>query len=229
MKISRGPRAVWTMVLLPPVTLAVLVFAYMVFAGLSPGDPAAEATVRAAIGPIIIVNHLALFALLVYVLRRNGEDLTDVGWSVDAVDSTIMREVGIGLLCGVGLYLFKEFAVDSVRALAAGNTPTFTSLFHFSLDSLEVGLTLAATTVVFVEESIYRGYALPFFEKRWGTVSAVLVTAVAFGPLHWGNGLVGMLNAVVYGVLLAGIFVWRRNLVAGTVAHACYNLAVLLT
>lgn len=229
MKVARGSGAVWTMLLLPPVTLAVLIFGYVALAGLSPADPGTEATVRSALGPILIVNHLGLFALLVYLLRRNGEDLADIGWSAKAVDSTVLREIGIGLVCGVGLYLFKELAVDSVRALAAGNTPTFTSLFRFDPGSLEVGLTLAATTVVFVEESIYRGYALPFFEKRWGALAAVLVTALAFGPLHWGNGMVGMLNATVYGVLLAGIFLWRRNLVAGTAAHALYNFLVLLT
>lgn len=229
MRIARGAASVWTMLLLPPVTLAALVFGYLAWTGTSPADPGAEATVRSALGPIIIVNHLGLFALLWLLLRRDGEELADIGWSVRAVDSTLVREVAIGLACGLVLYLFKELAVDSVRALAAGNTLTFRSLFRFRPGALEFGLTLAATTVVFVEESIYRGYALPFFEKRWGTLAAVLVTAAAFGPLHWGNGVVGMLNATAYGVLLAGIFLWRRNLVAGTVAHALYNLCVLLT
>lgn len=217
------------MLLLPPVTLGVFLFAYAALAGVSPADPGAEATIRSALGPILIVNHLTLFALLSILLRRDGETLADIGWSVKAVDSTLLREVAIGLSCGVGLYLFKEFAVDSVRALAAGNAPTFHSLFRFSVDSLEFGLTLAATTVVFVEESIYRGYAFPFFERRWGALAAVVVTALAFGPLHWGNGVGAVLNATVFGVLFAGVFIWRRNLVAGTAAHGLYNLMVLLT
>jgi len=229
MKIARGPKAVWTMLILPPVTLAMVIFAYMAWAGVSPAEPEAESTIRSALGPIIFVNHLGLFALLLVLLRRNGEDLTDIGWSAKVVDSTLLREIGIGLVCGAGLYLFKEFAVDSVRALAAGNTPTFQSLFRFNMSSLDPGLTLAAIGAVFVEESIYRGYALPFFEERWGILAAVVITALAFGPLHWGNGVGAMLNATAYGVLLAGIFLWRRNLVAGTVAHALYNLLVLLT
>mgnify|MGYP006294695879 CR=1 FL=1 len=229
MKVSRGPKAVWTMLLLPPVTMALFIGAYATIAGVSLSDPGAEETIRSALGPIIIVNHLILFGVLWVLLRRNGEDLTDIGWSVRAVDSTLVREIAVGLACGVGLYLFKEFAVDSVRALAAGNTPTFTSLFRFSLDSLDLWFTLAAATMVFVEESIYRGYAIPFFEKRWGALAAVLVTALAFGPLHFGNGVDAMLNATVYGVLFAGIFLWRRNVVAGTAAHGLYNLMVLLT
>lgn len=226
---ARSAKTVWTMLLLPPVTLGAFIFAFAALAGLSPADPGAEATIRSALGPIIIVNHLTLFALLWVLLRRSGEGFADIGWSVRGVDATLLREVAVGLICGLGLYLFKELAVDSVRALAAGNTPTFNSLFRFRPGSLEFGLTLAATTVVFVEESIYRGYALPFFEQRWGTLAAVAVTALAFGPLHWGNGWGAVINAVVFGVLLGGIFVWRRNLVAGTVAHALYNLAVLLT
>lgn len=229
MKVARGPKAVWTMLLLPPVTLGVLIAVYGAFAGVSLSDPGAEQTIRSALGPLIIVNHLALFALLWVLLRRNGEGWRDIGWSAKAVNSTLAREIGIGLVCGVGLYLFKEFAVDSVRALAAGNAPTFTSLFRFSLDSLDPWFTLAAATMVFVEESIYRGYAIPFFERRRGALAAVLVTALMFGPLHFGNGVDGMLNATVYGVLLAAIFLWRRNVVAGTAAHGLYNLMVLLT
>jgi membrane protease YdiL (CAAX protease family) len=135
----------------------------------------------------------------------------------------------VGLVCGLGLYLFKELAVDPVRQLVTGDRPTFTSLFAFRPGSLELGMAVAATTLVFVEESIYRGYALPFFEDRWGTLAAVIVTSAAFGLLHWGNGLEAIVITPFLGALLAGIFVWRRNLVAGTVAHALYNLAVLLT
>lgn len=229
MTISRSPRAVWTMLALPPVTLAIFIITYAVLAGVSPGEPGSEATLRSALGPIIIVNHLALFALLLILLRRHEEKLTDIGWSLKAVESTLLREIAVGLIGALGLYLFKELAVDSVRALAAGNTPTFTSLFRFSLDSFDFGLALAATTMVFVEESIYRGYAIPYLERRWGTLAAIVVTSLAFGLLHWGNGLFAIVNATVYGVLLAGIFVWRRNLVAGTTAHALYNLLVLLT
>lgn len=225
----RRPLYVWLMLLLPPISLAALIFGYVMARGLSPTDAATEAAVRAAIPAIIAVNHLALFALLVWLLRRSGETLRDIGWSLARPGRKLAGELAIGLLCGVGLYLLKELAVDPVRQLLAGQTPTFTSLFNFRPTELDLALAGAATAVVFVEESIYRGYALPFFARRWGTFAAVLVTSLAFGPLHWGNGLGAVVFASVWGVLLAGIFLWRRNLVAGTVAHALYNFMVLLT
>ena len=226
---SRRSLHVWLMLLLPPITLGVLIFGYVAVRGLSPSDPATEHAVRAAIPAIIAVNHLALFALLVWLLRRNGESVRDIGWSLAAPGRTLVSELAVGLACGVALYLLKEVAVDPVRQLLVGQTPTFTSLFNFRPSELDLAMTATATSLVFVEESIYRGYALPFFQRRWGTLAAVLVTALAFGPLHWGNGLGAIAFATVWGVLLAGIFLWRRNLVAGTVAHALYNFLVLLT
>lgn len=226
---TRTKGTVWAMLLLPPVTLGVVVFAYASWVGMTPTDPEAEAAIRGALPGILAVNHLALFGLLVFLLRRGGETLADIGWSMRGLGSTVVREVGVGLVCGLVLYLFKELAVDPGRQLTAGDRPTFTSLFHFRPGSLELGMAVAGTTLVFVEESIYRGYALPFFESRWGTFSAVIVTSAAFGLLHWGNGPSAIVITACIGALLAGIFVWRRNLVAGTAAHALYNLAVLLT
>lgn len=226
---TRRPVHVWLMLLLPPVSLGVLIFAYVAMRGLSPAEPDTEAAIRNALPAILAINHLGLFGLLVWLLRRDDERLSDIGWSLARPGRNLASELIVGLLCGLGLYLLKELAADPVRQLLAGQSPTFTSLFNFRTAQLDVALAAAATGLVFVEESIYRGYALPFLAERRGTLLAVLVTSLAFGPLHWGNGLGAILFASVWGVLLAGIFLWRRNLVAGTVAHALYNLMVLLT
>jgi len=226
---ARKTWLVWTFLALPPVTLGLLIGVFMAVAGIGPADPGAETMVRRALPYVLAVNHMGLFALLVLFLRRYGEGLRDIGWSAQAVESTIAREVGIGIVSALGLYLFKELAIDSVRALLSGRTPTFTTLFNFQPARLDVPLALAATTLVFVEESIYRGFALPPLAKRRGTIGAIVITSIAFGFLHWGNGVEAILFTAVIGALLATIYVWRRNLVAGTVAHALYNLAVLLT
>lgn len=226
---TRRPAHVWLMLLLPPVSLGVLIFAYVAVRGLSPADPDTEAAIRGALPVILAINHLGLFGLLVWLLRRDDERLSDIGWSLARPGRKLASELIVGLLCGLGLYLLKELAADPLRQLVAGQAPTFTSLFNFRPAQLDVALAAAATGLVFVEESIYRGYALPFLAEQRGTLVAVLVTSLAFGPLHWGNGLGAILFASVWGALLAGIFLWRRNLVAGTAAHALYNLMVLLT
>lgn len=219
----------WLLLVLPPITLGAVIVGYLAAAGLTPGDPGAEESVRKALPYILGLNHVSLFAILLLLLRRNGERLSAIGWTTKGIGSSVARELAAGALCGLGLYLFKELAVDSVRALLAGHAPTFTSLFNFRPGSLDVPLAVAATSLVFVEESIYRGFALPSLRARYGTTWAVVITSVAFGLLHWGNGIGAILVTTIFGLLFAAVFLWRRNLVAATVAHALYNLAVLLT
>ncbi|MDX1578622.1 MAG: CPBP family intramembrane glutamic endopeptidase, partial [Gemmatimonadota bacterium] len=187
--VRRRPRwLVWTFLFLPAVLLTLLIVGYMAARGLDPVDPIAERVVRRALPYLIAANHVTVFGLLLLALRLSGETLRDIGWSVQATDSTVARELAVGVLCALGLYLFKELVIDSVRMLAAGHTPTYTSLFRFSLSGLEVPLALVGTLLVFVEESVYRGYVLPWLEERRGVGWAVGISSAAFGLLHWGNG-----------------------------------------
>lgn len=88
---------------------------------------------------------------------------------------------------------------------------------------------VAGTTLVFIEESIYRGVAIPSLRARYGLAGAITISSILFGFLHWGNGLFAIGVTSVIGLLFATVFVWRRNLIVGTAAHALYNLLVLLT
>lgn len=221
-------RWVWTFLVLPPLTLGLLIAVYMAAAGVAPSDPGAEAIVRRALPYLLAINHLSLFALLVFVLKRAGESLEAIGWTTPE-GTSLGRELILGGACALGIYLFKELGIDSLEAVLAGRSPTFTSLFRFRPSSLDVALAVAATTLPFVEESIYRGFALARLEGRFGTTAAVVISSIFFGFLHWGNGPFAILATALIGALLACIFVWRRNLVVVTVAHALYNFAVLLT
>jgi membrane protease YdiL (CAAX protease family) len=153
--------------------------------------------------------------------------LGDIAWHVPR--SLIAVEIGIGLICALGLYLFKEFALDSIDALLRGNRPTFTSLFNFRWGEIYVPTAVAATGLVFVEESIDRGFAIPGLRQRLGVVTAVAVSSALFGLLHWGNGPFAILTSTVFGLGFAGIFLWRGNLAGATVAHAGTNLLALAT
>lgn len=225
--IRHSSRALWGMLLLPPVLLFAVIVAFMAATGTHPGDPDAEAAVREALPYLLAVNHLAVFGILVWVLRRQGRSLREIGWTLDS--TSLGRELVVGLVCALVLYLLKELAYDSLEAVLQGRRPTFTSLFNFHLERPETAMAVAAFSLVFVEESVYRGFGIPALERRHGRAWAVVVSSVCFGLLHWGNGLEAVTFSTVWGVLLAGIFLWRENLVAGTTAHAFYNLAIVAT
>lgn len=222
-----GMRTVWLMLALPSVLLALLIFIYI---GLSRLDPASAGTVQAlrrALPYLIAINHLAIFALLYYLLKRRNIPLSSIGLRIQP--RSFVNEIALGLVGALALYLFKEFAIDSIRALVAGNTPTFNSLFRFNPSDIYVPMAVVAAGFVFVEECVFRGFAIPRLSQRFGVTWAVVISSVFFGLLHWGNGVFAILNGLVYGVLLSGFFLWRRNLIAVIVAHAGYNLLALAT
>jgi membrane protease YdiL (CAAX protease family) len=220
-------RSVWLMLALPPILLGAIIVAYLSIAQLDPSNPGTDQAVRRTLPYILAVNHLSLFALLLFLLHRRDNRPGDIGWSLES--KFVMIEILIGLGGALMLYLFKEFAIDSVRALMAGNRPTFTSLFNFRFSEIYIPMAVAATGLVFVEESIYRGLAIPHLRQRFNVVTAVLISSAFFGALHWGNGPFAIFSAAVIGLFFAGIFLWRGNLIACTVAHVGYNLLVLAT
>lgn len=218
-----GLRRALGLLALPAVLLTVLILGYVGSRGGEVDEPA----LRSVLPYLIAVNHAVVFGVLLWVLRREGRTLADIGWT--AAGRGIGREVLLGALLGVALYLVKELVFDSIRAILAGSRPTFTTLFRFGWDPAELPLLAVATTFIAVEESVYRGYGLRPLTDRWGTAAGLAVMAVLFGLLHWGNGALAIVFTGTIGVVMGGVFLRRRTLTAVVVAHALYNAMVLLT
>lgn len=177
---------------------------------------------------IIVINHTIILWLLIYVLKQNSLHLWHIGWQ--APSGNLIVEIFAGLACGLLLYLFKEIIFDSVRALMMGRHPTFTSLFNFQLHISEIPLMFVAVFLIFIEESVFRGFGIRVLQHRYGLFKTVMITSVFFGFLHWGNGIIAILYTGIIGLFYALIFLWRnKNLAAVTVAHGFYNLLILLT
>lgn len=195
---------------------------------MSQGGSVAASELRRVLPFIIAINHVIVLAILLLVLRGEGRHLSDIGWRLDP-GQTILSELVIGLAIAVLIYLLKEVAYDSIRALIAGNRPTFTSLFRFRWNTSGLPLLVVGTTLVFVEESVYRGYGLPVLVNRVGGLGAFLIMGALFGILHWGNGVPAMLFTGTIGLIYGGVFWWRGTMAAVLVAHAVYNALVILT
>lgn len=221
-------KHVWISLVVPPVLLGILIFAYVILSGAATGGQDTDAVVRRALPYILAVNHTLVFLMLLYFLRQSGTKLSDIGWNAPNA-GYVISQIAFGLLVGLALYLFKEFVVDSVRAVTAGREPTFHSLFNFGLANHEIPMLVAATALVFIEESLYRGFAIPPLRERYGLLSALIVSSIFFGFLHWGNGLFAIGVTSIFGLLFALVFLWRRNLIAVTVGHAVYNFFIIMT
>ena len=70
----------------------------------------------------------------------------------------------------------------------------------------------------------------PYFAKNCGVAFAVIVTSLFFGALHLGFfGAQGMVETFFEGLLLAGLYVWRKSVLPPVLAHAVGNALAFLS
>lgn len=93
--------------------------------------------------------------------------------------------------------------------------------------SSSIGLFFIANVLLapLVEETLYRGIAIPLLTTHLGALWAVMLTCVLFGLLHWAGGFWYMLlTGVVAGGAFAGLFNLRGGVLAPFAAHLALNL-----
>jgi membrane protease YdiL (CAAX protease family) len=135
--------------------------------------------------------------------------------------------LGLGVACGVALELFQLFVSQPFLVGVLGKPPDlelFRALhgnWKWTLLALAGSWTLAA----FGEEMVYRGYLmnrvaglLGRYRSAW--VVSLLVVHVAFGLAHAYQGITGVIDEGLSGLLLGVIYLRTgRNLAVPIVAH----------
>lgn len=224
---------VWILLLLPPALLMALTTPVAIYYAIY--GPGGSEGIRAGIASwipyLIMLNHGMLFLLYWRFVRADGSGFAAVGWRLPAGRESLLMEPFYGLVCGIALGFFNKLFLSPVLGGLEGVTATGTGRFSIAdLDESTLIPFLIAGTLFagVVEESIYRGYAITRLRVRIGTVPAVVVSTLFFGPLHYGLGWMGIFGTMVLGAFLAIVFLWRRNLIAATVAHAVVNLIAVL-
>jgi len=218
---------------LPPVFFLTIIVVASVWVGEQQGG-AAEAIagrVSAAAPVLLLIVQLAMLLLIAGLLRRDRLSWKAIGWAIPS-GSSAWREVVAGLIPGVTLgilypTILAPWMETAQRSLGdyvpAGEL--LTSLGGSLLPFFFANIVLAP----FVEESLYRGYALGALASRFKTPAAILLTCVFFGMLHWSGGFWYMvLTGVVAGGVLGGLAVWRKSVVAPFVAHLALNVLEFL-
>lgn len=167
---------------------------------------------------------LALLLLLVFPSVR-------VAWRFElsaktAVDATFGACAGIALAY---LYLHALApALEAVQRQVGDYVPPGSVL---PTVSSHIAIFFVANVLLapLVEETLYRGLALPALIERFGAAPGILVSCLLFGLLHWPGGFWYMvLTATAVGGLFTGLTLWRGSLVAPFAAHLALNLVEFL-
>jgi membrane protease YdiL (CAAX protease family) len=226
-------RPTWSLLAIPPILFLIVIIAMSVYFGARLGnDPQAIADSVANSTPqILLIVQLILLAVFWTVMRAERLALPAIGWQL-APGQKLWQEIVIGAVPGLilaGLYfsVLSPLMTTAQRVIGDYIPPgeLLSSLGTSALPFFLANVALAP----FVEENIYRGYTLTRLQKRFGVPAAILISCFFFGLLHWTGGFWYMLlTGLVAGGLLAGLFAWRKNIIAAFAAHLTLNLVEFL-
>jgi len=165
---------------------------------------------------------LLMIGWLSLLLRRNGWQ--DVGMSRPLNWRTIIL-IGIG----IGI-LYQLFSINILVPVLHHLTNTSLDLSNFealrgSVAQLALWLVISWTFAAFGEEMAYRGYLLNRFADLFGKTnfgwrSGVVASSALFGLAHSYQGVTGVLETFISGVVLSCLYIInKRNLWLPIIVH----------
>lgn len=170
---------------------------------------------------------------LIFVLASLGIVTLAFGFDVPAVwrlqeYPVVLVDALIGVVAGVALaalyFVWLEPALRSLQKVYGDYVPPGSILPSLS-GNLALFFVANVILAPLVEETVYRGIALPVLSAKLGSVVAVTLSCLAFGALHWAGGFWYMLlTGSIAGGSLAALYLWRGGILAPFVAHLTLNL-----
>lgn len=193
----------------------------------------------AGFGPVGI-GAFAIIMLVSLLLAPIG-GLLIVLWAF--LSRTPMRDVGLvkpkswiaDIVFGVALGIGLKFAMKAIVLPLLG-APAVNQAFHYLASDNRSAIVFAAYAIFgagFGEEMIFRGFLFERSAKLFGSgtlqsiLTLIVVTAV-FALLHFKQGLGGIENAAVTGLVVGAVYLSNgRRLLPLMVAHATFDLTAL--
>jgi membrane protease YdiL (CAAX protease family) len=160
-----------------------------------------------------------LFVIVLYGERR---PLRSIGLQIPTRRETVVG-LGAGLLAVVlGLFVTGV----AVVTLQLEQPETLSALSQLSIP---VQLVIVGTAVV-AEEVLWRGYPIERLTEVTGRLwIGAAVSGTVFLAVHFPAwGLVGAIPQAVFTLVLVGVYVWSRNVVACMLTHGVINVLMIM-
>ena len=191
-------------------------------------------------GPLGVGAMLAIFAssLLGFVVagmlvlvwaRQSNTPLRALGFKTP-------RHPVVTLLAGIAIGVVMKLALKGVVMPLLG-APAMNQTYHYLVGNAAALPWLIATVLAsatFGEEVFFRGYLFERLGVLLGTsraavLATVLITSALFALGHLPDqGLAGAEQATMTGLVLGGLYAWRREIWLPMIVHAAYDLAAIL-
>jgi hypothetical protein len=178
---------------------------------------------------VVPVSSTPFLILMGWIsLRLRGLRWRDVGFARPA---RWRRAILVGIAAGVVMELFSTFVTVPLLTQLTGKPPDLSD-FRSTVGNVRmllIWLALNWTLAAFGEELAFRGYVMPRLADLGGGTRAawlasLVVTSLLFGWGHGGQGLTGMMQETLAGLMLGGLYLANgRNLTVPIVAHGVSN------
>ena len=175
-----------------------------------------------------LVPHLLLGVLVsLAVLMTRFATEVKVAWLLPD-SGKVFSDVAIGLLAGALLaisYIYWLAPLLETLQRTFGDFVPPGSVLPTVSSNIRLFFIANVLLAPLVEETLYRGVAIPLLKTHLGLLWAVILTCVFFGLLHWAGGFwYILLTGIVAGGAFAGLFHWRGGVLAPFAAHLALNL-----
>ena len=173
-----------------------------------------------------ILRDLALVSLIVFFLWRNGEPVSQIGWTV----RHRWKDVIWGMVLFVPLFVSANLLERGLQHMGFSVPATplpFSAATRGPLDILLAFLLVAI--VAFAEETIFRGYLILRFRNITASpFQALVLSSVIFSLGHGYEGSAGVVTVGFMGLVFGLIYLWRKNLVAPMTIHFLQDFSGIL-
>lgn len=184
-------------------------------------DPVTQGMVQ------ILMTNLLNGLVLFFIYRTVTVKYRSPFWSSLKWRGPTAAPAGLFLVSG-GLLALVMGALSS-RIPGIEDLPV-SGLLEHAQTAVFLGVTAIAVAPL-VEEVVFRGYIFPVLERRWGSVAAVLLTALMFTSLHvtqlWGSWMAVSLILLV-GLALSLVRALTGALLPAFLMHLAYNTTLCL-
>ena len=166
-------------------------------------------------------------------LRLRGLQWRDVGF---VRPPSWGRALVLGTLAGLAIELFATFVTTPALSWLTGTPPDLSSFRSVvgNTRALLFFLVLNWTLFAIGEELAFRGYVMNLFAdalstSRWRWIGSLVATSALFGWGHGNQGITGIAQETLSGLLLGGVYLGcGRNLALPIIAHGVSNTLALV-
>ncbi len=179
------------------------------------------------ISVLVYEFYTALAVLtLSYFLRREGANLSDLGFRTPLTSRAVLYGVGGGI-ASVLLFPVVETPLKylGIPMLWGGRESpvTLVTLSDYLLTTLAV-----CVAAPILEETLFRGYVITALRGPLGTLPAVLVSSAIFTSVHYVFGPGMLVYIFVFSLIPAYLYLRFGSLYPAVIMHATNNVIAYL-